>query len=265
MKSSALVFAAAVLALAAPACKAKSDAAAQTTTTSGSAATPAQAAAEAPASPKDATLAEFVSKAPAVACKTISACKNDKVKVVTGATAMMVLGLGTLDKPDLAKDIKPIDVAMKAEKRATLSEAECGTVGATLLKVVGLDAAPRIGKTVAYDAAKGGACLAALAQAPSACSEEVKVAENPKFSEIGAMEKDVKGSLDTFSKPCEGVISGMVEEGGACELDAECKGKKVKCREAGTAKAAPKGAKGAAKAAKTAPAAAGKVCQSSKY
>lgn len=208
-KSSAVFVGFGLFVLVAAGCKGKAES--TTSTTSGTLAATATATEAAPATPKDTTLAEFVSKAPAVACKTISACKNDKVKVVTGTTAMMVVGLGTLDKPELAKDVKPIDAAMKAEKRATLNEAECGTVGATVLKVVGLDAealAPRIGKTVAYDAAKAGACLAALAQAPSVCAEEVKVAESPKFSEIGAMEKDVKGSLEAFSKPCEGVISG---------------------------------------------------------
>ena len=269
MKSPVLLSFAALLAIAvaAPACKGKSDTVGTATATSAALPSGAAPAEAAPVAAKDTNLAEFVSKAPGVACKSISACKNDKVKVVTGTTAMMVVGLGTLDKPELAKDVKPIDTALKAEKRAVLTEAECATVGSTVFKVVGLDAealAPRIGKTMAYDAAKAGACLASLAQAPSVCAEEVKIATSPKFSEIGATEKDVKASLETFSKPCEDVLVGLVEDGAACEVDLECKGKKSKCRDASAA-AAPKGGKKAAKGAKAAPSAAGKVCQASKY
>lgn len=255
-----------LVAAALPACKDKKSADTQTT---GAAldTTPAaapKAASAAAAAPKDPTLEEFVAKTPAAACKTLTTCKNDKVKAVASMSAMLVVGFGTIDKPDLAKDVKSIDTAWKNEKRFLPTESECNTLGGIAMKVVGMDAstlAPHLGKTIAYDAQKAGACLASLSTQPAACAEEVKLAAEPKMKEIESMEKELKPSLDGFAKPCEGVLTGLVESGGACEIDAECKGEKAKCKPAAAAKNG-KAAKGS-KAAKAAPE--GKTCQSSTF
>ncbi|MBX3188596.1 MAG: hypothetical protein KF819_16385 [Labilithrix sp.] len=201
----------------------------------------ASAAPEAKASPaQDVTIDQFVAKGPPAACKTITSCKNDKVKVVVTMPIMLVAGFGTLDKPELGKELKAVDTSMKAEKRFTPSESECTTLSGIALKVLGIDGESlkaKIDKTISYDAKKAAACLDALATAPEACAQETKLATEPKMKEMEAFDKELKPSMEAYLKPCEGVIEGLVDEGGACESDVECKGKGAKCKAAGGAKA----------------------------
>jgi hypothetical protein len=216
------------------------------------------------AAPKDMTVDQFLTKAPPAACKTITSCKNDKVKVTATMPLMLVAGFGTMDKPDLQKDLKAIDTAMKGEKRWTLNEAECGTYATVSMKVLGVEGETlkaKVGKTVAYDATKAAACLEALGKAPEACATENKLAAEPKMKEMEAFDKELKPAMDAWLKPCEGVIDGMVDEGGACESDVECKGKGAKCK--GGAKGGPAPKKDPKAAASAAPAA-GKTCQGKK-
>ncbi len=218
------------------ACKNKGDAAADAAgggAASGSAAASAVASAAPP--PADVTIDQFVAKGPPAACKTIASCKNDKVKVVATTPVMLIAAFGTIDKPELAKDMKGVETSMKAEKRWTPNEAECTTLGGIALKVLGIDGQAlksKVGKTVSYDAKKAAACLDTLAKAPDACAQESKLAGEPKMKEMEAFDKELKPAMDAWLKPCEGVIEGMVDEGGACESDVECKGKS-KCKAGG--------------------------------
>lgn len=187
----------------------------------------------APAAPVEPTLEQFLAKTSPATCKMIDACKNDKAKAVITTSVMLVAAFGSMDKPDLQKQVSGIDKAMKADKRWLPNEGECTTIGNVALSALGLDAAAlkdKIGKTVAYDGKKAAACLAAISAAPDACKTEVKLTSEPKFSQIEAFEKELKEPLDAFSKPCEEVVTGLVDTDGACELDVECKGKGTKCK-----------------------------------
>jgi hypothetical protein len=60
----------------------------------------------------------------------------------------------------------------------------------------------------------------------------VKLATEPKFKEIDAFSKELHDPLDAYGKPCEDVVTGLLEAGAACEYDVECKGKGLKCSKA---------------------------------
>lgn len=245
---------AAAIALLGTACKDKEKENANATTTAASVATGEASPAEPKAAVNDEVpLDQFLGKVVPAACKTIDQCKNDKVKVAATMPVMLIAGFGTIDKPELGKEVKSVDTSMKNDKRFVPNESECTTLGGVAMKVLGMQADAlnaKVGKTIAYDAKKAHACLASLEKAPEACGTEVKLSAEPKMKEMDALSKEVKPSLDAFAKPCEDVISGLVDAGGSCELDVECKGKGAKCKAA-------KG-KGAEKdAAKTCQAAAG--------
>lgn len=200
----------------------------------------------APAPAADVTIDQFVAKGPPAACKTIASCKNDKVKVVATMPVMLIAGFGTMDKPELQKDMKAVDTTMKADKRFTPNESECTTLSGIALKVLGIDGEAlkaKVGKTVSYDPKKGAACLEALAKSPDACATESKLATEPKMKEMEAFDKELKPAMEAFLKPCEGVIEGLVDEGGACDTDVECKGKGAKCKAAGAKPKDPKATK----------------------
>ncbi|MEI9885766.1 MAG: hypothetical protein WDN08_04555 [Rhizomicrobium sp.] len=183
----------------------------------------------------------------------IDQCKNDKVKATVTMTAMMFASFGSFDKPELQKEVSAVGKSMKAEKRWLPNEAECATTGNVALKVLGMSPEvlkDRVGKSVSFDGKKASACITSLGTQPDVCKTEVKLATEPKFREIESFEKELKAPLDAYGKPCEGVVEGLVDVGGACEYDLECKGKGVTCTKAKDAKKA----KGA-----TAPAA--KSCQ----
>jgi hypothetical protein len=238
------------------ACKGK-DGNAGTTTSAASVDTNGTKPAEKAAAPAEVPLDQFLTKVVPATCKTITECKNDKVKVAATMPVMLITGFGTIDKPELGKEVKGVDDSMKADKRFIPNEKECTTLGNVALKVLDMDAEKlnaKVGKTIAYDAKKASACITSLGKAPNECSTEVKLATEPKMGEIDAISKEVKPSLDGFAQPCEDVVTGLVDVGGACDSDLECKGKGMKCK-AGAA------SKGAAKGGKTA---AGKVCQPKK-
>jgi hypothetical protein len=245
---------AAVAAFASTACKSK-DAGSGTTTSASAAASNSAGTkpAEKAAAPAEVPLDQFLTKVVPATCKTITECKNDKMKVTATMPILLITGFGTIDKPDLAKEVKGVDASMKADKRFLPNEKECTTLGNVALKV--LDMQPdklnsKVGKTISYDSKKAATCIAALGKAPNECSTEVKLATEPKMGEMDGFSKEMKPSLDAFAQPCEDVIAGLVDVGGACESDVECKGKGVKCK-------APAGAKGGK-------AATGKVCQPKK-
>lgn len=215
-----------------PAAKPSAAAAASAAAPAGSASANTTSATTAAAS-SDMPLADFLGKIPTTACKALSECKNDKVKAVATMPVMLIAGFGTMDKPDLQKELEPVNSGMKQSKRWLPNDAECATLGGVALKVLGMQAdtlEKKIGKTVNYDAKKGAACIESLAKAPAACGTEVKLATEPKMKDMDAMSKEVKSELDAYAKPCEEVFEGTVEAGGACEIDLECKGKDVKCK-----------------------------------
>lgn len=231
---------AAIACLGTAACKGKDDGANATTTAASVAATGDKPAEKAAAAPAEMPLDQFLTKVVPAACRTITSCKNDKMKVAATMPVMLVAGFGTIDKPELGKEVKSVDTSMKADKRFVPNEAECTTLGNVAMKVLGMQADTlnaKVGKTIAYDSKKAAACVASMSKAPDACGTEVKLATEPKMSEMDGFSKELKPALDGFAKPCEDVITGLVDAGGACELDVECKGKGAKC----------KGAKGAAK------------------
>lgn len=242
LRLAALAFSLSAVAVVTPGCKDKGGAggAGGAGSASAGASAAASAAPEVKASPAaDVTVDQFVSKGPPAACKTITSCKNDKVKVVATMPIMLIAGFGTLDKPELGKELKAVDTAMKADKRFTPNESECTTMAGIAMKVLGIDGEAmkaKVGKTISYDPKKGAACLEALAKAPDACATETKLPAEPKMKEMESFDKELKPTMDAYLKPCEGVIEGMVDEGGACESDVECKGKGAKCKAAGGAK-----------------------------
>ena len=65
---------------------------------------------------------------------------------------------------------------------------------------------------------------------PEQCKTEVKLATEPKFKDIDAFGKELHDPLEAYAKPCEDVITGTVEVGGACDSDVECKVKGAKCQ-----------------------------------
>lgn len=215
------------------AASASSSASVATAAPSGSAAKSADVAPPAPEPPKPPTVSEFLTKITPSVCSWIDQCKNDKVKVVTLTTGIMIAGFGTLDKPDLAKKVRPIGDTMKADKRSFPNKEECQTLGDVVLQVLG--ATPdsiqaKVGKTVRYDAEKSVACLAALEKPLSVCSTEFKVKGEPNFSTVASYEKEFKTELDAHLKVCEEVITGMADAGAACEFDFECKAEGSKCK-----------------------------------
>jgi hypothetical protein len=218
-----------------------------TTTAASVAATADKPAEKAAAAPAELPLDQFLTKAVPAACKTIAECKNDKMKVATTMPVMLIAGFGTIDKPELGNEVKAVNTSMKADKRFVPNEKECTTLGGVAMKVLGMQADAlngKVGKTIAYDAKKAATCVDSLSKAPDACGTEVKLANEPKMSEMEGFSKELKPALDGFAKPCEDVITGLVDAGGACELDVECKGKGAKCKPA-------KGGRGAKAEAKT--------------
>ena len=175
------------------------------------------------------SVADFTARVAPTTCKMLEACKNDKVKATLSMSVMLVASFGSMDKPDLAKEMQDVSKSMKAEKRFLPNEAECTTTGNVALKVVGMTP-DKVGKTLAYDAKKGAACLASIAAPPEQCKTEVKLATEPKFKDIDAFGKELHDPLEAYAKPCEDVITGMVDIGGACDSDVECKGKGNKCQ-----------------------------------
>jgi len=179
----------------------------------------------------DLTITEFTAKIAPTTCTMLAACKNDKVKATLSMSVILAASFGSMDKPDLAKEMQGVSKSMKADKRFLPSEAECTTIGNIALKVVGVTP-DKVGKTLAYDATKGAACLASIATAPEPCKTEVKLAAEPKFKDIDAFGKELHDPLEAYAKPCEDVITGLVEVGAACDSDLECKGKGNKCQKA---------------------------------
>ena len=187
------------------------------------------------ASPKASSLPinDFLSKVTPAACGWIDQCKNEKVKALTAATGMMIAGFGALDKPELSKQMKTVETLMNGDKRSLPNKQECETIGGVVLQVIGMtpeSLQAKIGKTVQYDGEKAAACLATFASPFEPCNTEVKLTGEPKMSDISGFEKELEGPLDAYMKACEGMLTGMVEVGQACEADFECKGEHSKCK-----------------------------------
>jgi hypothetical protein len=225
--------AAALVCLQAVGCKDKPETVPSASTGAPSAAASAKTTSAATPASSELPVDQFLSKLPPTACKTLEGCKNDKLKVVVTMPAMLIAGFGTLDKPELQKELEPVNAGMKSSKRFLPNESECTTLGGVALKVLGMEAKSieaKIGKTVKYDAKKAAACIDELGKAPPACGTAVKLEAEPKMKDMEAMSKELKGDVEAYAKPCEEVFEGTVEAGGACELDVECKGKDVKCK-----------------------------------
>ena len=75
----------------------------------------------------DVSAADFTAKLAPAACKMLEACKNDKVKATLSMSVMLVASFGSMDKPDLAKEMQDVSKTMKADKRFLPNEAECTT------------------------------------------------------------------------------------------------------------------------------------------
>ncbi len=176
---------------------------------------------------------QFLTKIAPTTCTWLDQCKNEKIKAVTATMGMMIAGFGTMDKPELAAQVKTVGEGMKKENRHLPNKQECDTIGGVVMKVIGLtpDAVnAKVGKTLQYDGEKAAACLATLASPFAPCETEVKLTSEPKMSELESFEKEFKDQLDAHTKACEGVFAGLVEAGQACEYDFECKGEHSKCK-----------------------------------
>jgi hypothetical protein len=182
---------------------------------------------------------DFLAKLAPNACTWIDQCKNEKIKAVAATMGMMIAGFGSMDKPDLAAKVKTVGDAMKADKRALPNKQECETVGGVVLQLGGMTpdiVQGKVGKTVQYDGEKAAACFAALEGAFAPCATEVKLTGEPKLSEIETFQKEFDKDLDVQMKACDGVFTGMIEAGQACEYEFECKGESSDCKGAAGAK-----------------------------
>ena len=189
---------------------------------------------------------QFIAKLAPSTCKMFDECKNDKLKVVVSASAMMIAGFGSMGDPEAQKQVSAVDKSMKADKRFIPNNAECTTIGNIAVGVMGMkadDVKGRIGKTVNYDAKKAASCIASVSTPPEVCKTEAKVTTEPKMSDIDSMSKELKPALESYAKACEEVMTGMVEPGGACEFEFECKGKDMKCKTGAPGAKAAKGTK----------------------
>ncbi len=197
----------------------------------GSASAASNAAAPAPAA-AGMTVDDLLTKLPSSVCGSIEQCKNDKVKAIVATSAMMVAGFGSMDKPELKKQMDGVDATMKKDKRWMPNQQECETIGAVTLKVLGMTPEtlkPKLGKTVKFDGQKAAECLKQMSSL-SECKTEVKLAKEPKFSDIDKFDKELGKSTDAETKACNEMLTGMVELGGACEEGYECKGEHTKCK-----------------------------------
>lgn len=175
---------------------------------------------------------EFASKIAPATCDWMEQCKNDKVKAVVTGAAMMIAEFGSMNKPALLKQMKPIDAAMKKDKRWLPNKQECVTIGGVALKLTGLTAdvlEQKIGKTVKYDPVKAQACLASLKTRFAPCTKEVKLAKDPSLSEIDKFNKEFQDQLDAHTKACDEALTGTIAQGSACEYGFECKGEHTRC------------------------------------
>ena len=176
---------------------------------------------------------EFLAKIAPAACGWLDQCKNEKIKAVTATMGMMIAGFGSMDKPDLAKQVQGVGDAMKKDKRSLPNKQECETVGGVVLQLGGMTpeiVQAKIGKTVQYDGEKAAACFASIDAPFAPCATEVKLTGEPKLSEIDGFEKEFSADLDKHTKACGEVLTGMVEAGQACEYEFECKGEHSKCK-----------------------------------
>lgn len=190
-------------------------------------------AAAAGANAKSLALGDFLSKLPPAACGWIDQCKNEKFKALAGTMGMMIAGFGAMDKPALADKLKPVDEAMKKDKRPLPNKQECETIGSIAMEATGLTTATleaKLDKTVKYDGEKAAACLAAIESPFAPCGTEVKLEGEPKLTDVEKFEKELEGPLDAHTKVCDSVLTGLVDLGAACEYDFECKGEHTKCK-----------------------------------
>lgn len=197
----------------------------------GSASAVASAAAPAPASTALTVDALLTKLAPTV-CSSMEQCKNDKVKAIVAMSGMMIAGFGAMDKPALKKQMDGVDATMKKGKRWMPNKQECATIGSVALQVLGMTPEalkPKIGKTVKFDGDKAAQCLKELSSI-SECKTEVKLAKEPKLGDIDKFDKELGKSTDAETKACNEMFTGMVEPGGDCEQDYECKGDHAKCK-----------------------------------
>ena len=241
MKLSTLLVSSLALGAVVAGCKAKTgDAASDASTTAMPMSASAGASAKpADMAPADVPLDQFIGKISPSTCKMLDDCKNDKVKVVVATSAILVASFGSMDNPEAQKQISAIDKSMKADKRFLPNNAECNTIGGVALGVLGMKAdaiQPKVGKTVAYDGKKAAACLASISTPPDACKTEAKVTTEPKMKDIDSMSSELKPALESYAKACEEVMTGLVDAGGACEYEFECKGKDMKCKSTGSGK-----------------------------
>ncbi len=187
---------------------------------------------QSPKAPPDVSVDDFVAKIAPAVCHTVDQCKNEKVAAVLTAMPMMVATFGAVDSPDLLRQMAPVEATMKVEKRWLPTEAECKTAGSVALQSVGMKSAflkANVGKTLSYDGKKAAACLASLEAPPDACKQTLKLAAGPKVAEVAGFQRELKEPLEAYVKPCEKVVSGLVEADKACEYDLQCKGD-LKCR-----------------------------------
>lgn len=209
---------------------------------SGSAATSAKpagasasaAASSAPAAPKNATVAQFATEAPANVCKQLTSCKNEEVAVSIGSMLQLVAGFAGMGDPKVAEEMKGIGEAMKKDKRNLLNADECTKVMGVVTNTTGFDEkklqAAIDAKKVEFNAEKAGACLAALASQPAFCKDEKKITGEPNLGELDKMMKTYEKDLDAHVKVCEEALVGKIAAGEACEADYECAGDKVGCK-----------------------------------
>lgn len=194
---------------------------------------PAAATSEKKAEETSLTAEAFLSKITPTTCNWVTQCKNDKVKATVATMAMMVASFGSMDRPELAKQMKGVDESMKKDKRWFPTSSECTTIGNVSLQVLGLTSeqlTAKIGKTVKYDGEKAAQCIAQLSSRFKPCETELKLEKEPKLGEIDKFSNELKGDLEAHTKACEGVLTGMVEAGKACEQSFECAGEKSECK-----------------------------------
>lgn len=181
---------------------------------------------------------EFSEKLAGASCEWVATCKNEELVQFLQFGAGMMISFGAMGRPDLKAEIEPAIAMFKKaeeEKRVGMSADECKTVLSLGFKLGHMDAASLKAsvdaKRVTFDGKMAAQCVKGFGEEKALCSVETKVdlEKQTGFAEMQANEKKYKPGMDALTKPCDDVLTGLVEDGAECTETYECKGES-KCK-----------------------------------
>lgn len=183
---------------------------------------------KAPAAAGAVTPESFAAQAPTNLCTWITTCKNEEITTGMNATIGLIVGFGSLAKPDIKTKIEPVMKKMDEEQRKSPTAEECGVLVGAGAELLGMDAkslkANVDGGKVKFDAAKAATCLENLKGDFKSCQMEKKVEGDVKMSQLETMMEPYKAELEGQLKPCEDALVGAVKAGESCDFDYVCEG-----------------------------------------